>query len=122
MGVGLRFIGKASNLALIVAKKRLMVSLEVTNNDPSFRWVLNFVQNTKSFSANHVTVNTMSSDAKKPFLLTPSPGSHLMTYKKRFFFVERTRETGSINISTGIPFESVRFTTFGRDKKVTFHL
>lgn len=118
LGVGYRVVGRFSKTLMTIAKKKLLISLEVTNTDPAFRWILNYVQTSPGLEANHVTVNTLSENAKMPFLLTPSPGLHYMFLKNRFFLVERIRETGALNLNTGVPFESVKFTTFGRDKNV----
>lgn len=41
-----------------------------------------------------------------------------MRFRGRPFLVERSRETAAVNLATGVPFESVRFTAVGRDTKV----
>ena len=45
------------------------------------------------------------------FTLIPGPGKHLLRYKNAFLMVNRVRETKSINMQTGKPWETVTLTT-----------
>ncbi|KAI9758068.1 MAG: hypothetical protein M4579_003199 [Chaenotheca gracillima] len=45
------------------------------------------------------------------FSLIPGPGQHILRYKNTFMSVNRARETKSMNLQTGMPWETVTLTT-----------
>ena len=45
------------------------------------------------------------------FSLIPGPGKHILRYKNAFIAVNRSRETKSIDLNTGSPWETVTLTT-----------
>lgn len=52
------------------------------------------------------------------FALIPGPGKHLLRYKNAFLMVNRVRETKSIDLSTGKPWETVTLTTLYSQRRV----
>ena len=45
------------------------------------------------------------------FLLVPGPGKHILRYRNAFFMVERVRETKSMELTQGRPWETITLTT-----------
>eukprot|EP00475_Leptophrys_vorax_P010598 TRINITY_DN17180_c0_g1_i1.p1 TRINITY_DN17180_c0_g1~~TRINITY_DN17180_c0_g1_i1.p1 ORF type:complete len:459 (-),score=106.87 TRINITY_DN17180_c0_g1_i1:161-1516(-) len=107
-------------LATQAAKRRFIISLEVTSRDRAFPWILGLLD--KKTASRHVTLNsvhqsipTAAGEAVLPggwqFNFTPRPGKHLVCYKDLWFSVERTREEKSFNLQDGAPFETVTVST-----------
>jgi len=128
-GLGLAAIGVSASVArrsvtLVQAmlRRHLLMTLEVTSKDPSYPWVLNWL-NSQGRRTQHLSVNTShvrASDGANNtmFEFVPGPGRHLMWYNQRAFLVERARETQMLNMATGVPWERVTLTAFGRDPSV----
>jgi hypothetical protein len=51
-------------------------------------------------------------------LLTPSVGSHLLTYKGKWLWVSRNRFMNALDFASGNFLETINISTFGRDRKV----
>ncbi|KAG5176121.1 BCS1 N terminal-domain-containing protein [Tribonema minus] len=132
-GVGLALLGAAAGVArrvgaagTMMARRHLLMTLEVTNKDPSFPWVLHWLT-TQGHRSQHLSVNTTAfkrSDGSTGlrFDMMPGPGRHLIPYKNRWFWVERERQVNSVTLETGTPWEKVVMTTIGRDPTVFDHL
>uniref|UniRef100_A0A6A7G986 Mitochondrial chaperone BCS1 n=2 Tax=Hirondellea gigas TaxID=1518452 RepID=A0A6A7G986_9CRUS len=123
MGVGLGLLRQASRYSLVLARRHLLVSMEVTNKDPAYPWVLQWINSPQRFMAQHLTATTSvqtsaTGDVQTLFSFSPSPGRHIITYKRRWIAVERKREQSMVNVNTGQPFESVMFTTVGTDRRI----
>ena len=56
------------------------------------------------------------------FSLVPGPGRHILRYRNAFIAVTRTRETKSIDISSGTPWETVTLTTLYAHRHIFEHL
>ena len=64
----------------------------------------------------HHTIQTQkiehpNGSVQTQFMLVPGPGRHLIRYQDAFLMVHRQRETKSINLNTGIPWETITLTT-----------
>lgn len=50
------------------------------------------------------------------FSIIPGQGKHFFQYKGAWFQVERTRESKMVDITNGMPWETVKITTLSRDR------
>jgi chaperone BCS1 len=93
-------------------KRRVLISVEIPDRDPAFRWVQNwlaeqrYARRSRGLSLTTIWVNpeptAPSADdwweedgstpgSKAQFVLSPAPGVHLMTYRGRLLILNRTR-------------------------------
>ncbi|KAH0565307.1 hypothetical protein GP486_001307 [Trichoglossum hirsutum] len=56
-------------------------------------------------------INNPNGSLNTHFSLIPGPGRHILRYKNTFIAVKRERETKSMNLQTGSPWETVTLTT-----------
>ena len=54
-------------------------------------------------------------DGPPRFDLVPAPGMHVVRHAGRWVLVERAREYGTVNTSSGTPWEKLVLTAFGGD-------
>lgn len=52
----------------------------------------------------------------------PSVGTHIIWYNGTWMKVERARQQTTMDIQMGIPFETVQFTAFGRNRELYFRI
>lgn len=140
-GIGLAVFGTGLAVArksLIVAstrlRQRLLVDLELSQNDHSYQWFLVWMarQHQQSLAVppktlldrlskhitrvHHLSVNTTTQTGKTGgisnvhFFLEPGYGRHILRYGKGFIAVNRERKN-TANMQTGRPFETVQLTT-----------
>ena len=125
LGIGTQILRKGSGIAMQMARKNLLVTLEVTSKDKSYPWVLQWLtmQGTRT---QHLSVETtlQSSQAgvSTSFGFVPSPGFHLLRFRNRFLGVERMREQQMMDLNTGKPWEKVQFIGIGRDTSIFEHI
>ena len=122
LGVGASFLRRGSSVAQAVLRRQLLVTLEVTSKDPSYPWVLNWL-NSHGRRTQHLSVNTShlracDGSSTTQFEFVPGPGRHVIWYGGRAFLVERVREQQMVNMNTGAPWERVLLTSVGRDPEV----
>ena len=104
-------------------KRRLIVVMDISNNDDTFKWFSNWLATTnyaKRTNLLSVISRSRNNDHKKPLLyFVPAPGNHLFFYKKRIIWIYRNREKmqgGSGG--TPILFEQYTITMLGRNKNI----
>ncbi|KAI9843599.1 MAG: hypothetical protein M1838_002531 [Thelocarpon superellum] len=56
------------------------------------------------------------------FSLVPGPGRHILRYRNAFIAVTRSRETKTVDIATGTPWETVTLTTLYAHRHIFEHL
>ena len=122
MGLALQVARRSSTAASMLARRHLMMTLEVTSKDVTYPWVLQWL-NAHGRRTQHLSVTTaveraIDGSSSLTFDLVPGPGRHLVSYGGRFFMVERQREHQSFAMNTGEPWEKVLLTSFGRDVSV----
>mmetsp|Transcript_25277 Transcript_25277/g.32886 ORF Transcript_25277/g.32886 Transcript_25277/m.32886 type:complete len:470 (-) Transcript_25277:187-1596(-) len=140
-GTALAFARGGSKGFITLTKRHFLVTLEITNKDRSYPWVLSWLTRQASVSgsstlAQHVSVNTnvgevsnpldgsdkslsSSGDGSVQFEFAPCPGRHFITYGGRILMVERVRaDQALLDMNTGLPFETVSLTTMGRSRDV----
>ena len=123
LGTGLAALRGSAKMALNLAQRHLLVTLEVTSKDKAYPWVLHWMthQARGGALAQHITVDTITNrlangTTKTQFEFTPCPGRHMLSYRGQLLMVERTREQQTIDLQTGQPWENVTLTAFGRSR------
>jgi chaperone BCS1 len=130
-GVGLAGLGAAAAIArkaavrgAFLVKRRLLVNLEINQQDKSYPWILQWLsmpRPSSSFIASKLTrihefsINTTQRTAPNGaphahFVLQPGYGRHIIRHKNAYIAVKRERQA-TANHTTGEPFETVTLTT-----------
>ena len=71
----------------------------------------------------HLSINTqkiqhVNGSVETKFLLVPGPGRHIIRYKNAFLMVNRIRETKSMDMQRGTPWETITLTTLYSNRHV----
>ena len=112
-------------------KKRCIVSLEITNQDPAFNWIMEWMAANKKFNYQQTSLMTSqlqihaNEQTSARCTFTPSPGTlHWFTYRGRPIFVERKRhdQRGSGGEAGGAVFETMELKTVGRGFEIMQHI
>jgi mitochondrial chaperone BCS1 len=135
-GVGLAGLGAVAAFArrgLIVAggvaRRRLVVNVEISKQDPSYPWILAWISQPRppgGFIASRLTrihnlSVTTTTSARSPytgnngprdahFFLQPGYGRHIIKHKHAYIAVNREKHS-TANMNTGEPHEIVQLTT-----------
>ncbi|KAI0926374.1 hypothetical protein AcV5_008856 [Taiwanofungus camphoratus] len=138
VGVGLGALRQAVLFSSIALRRRMLVSLEISNKDPAYEWFLAWMAQ-RSAAASQATVKpwSMSSwvrshqlsvqtaqeqrkngSSSVNFKLVAAPGTHWLKYRRAWIQVKRERETRSQQLMSGIPWETVTLTTLSRDRNM----
>jgi mitochondrial chaperone BCS1 len=125
-GAGFAILRKATQMALVHARRFLFISLEIPSKDKSYHWVLDWVSAREGDSMKHVSLETNvlqheSGQVAAKVNFIPGVGNHYFFFNGRPFQVQRSREK-SLDISTGAMWESVTLTTFGKDRTIFYGL
>lgn len=126
LGAGLAYLRKGFQVGKILFHRHCLVSMELVCRDKSYNWLLNWItKNTRH--TQHLSVETDfkqldSGKIETSFNFIPSVGIHFFNYKGKWIRVERTREQQTLDLSMGIPFETVKLTCFGQDKNVYYDI
>lgn len=122
VGIGalLSILKKSSSAGYTIMRKTCTISLEVVSKDPSYNWLLKWINNHLKDKSQHISVNTFFSKNKENsrvstyYSFVPSVGIHYFKYKNRWIRAERTREQ-VVDRNTGSPVETLSLITVGRD-------
>jgi chaperone BCS1 len=84
MGAGLAVARSLAVSTALLARKRLLTTLEITSKDPGYRWVLQWIR-LNALSTRHQSLETTfhtyeSGRVKTSFRFVPSVGHHLIKY------------------------------------------
>ncbi|KAF9475855.1 mitochondrial chaperone BCS1 [Pholiota conissans] len=135
LGVGLTALRQGVVLGTSVLRRRMLVTLEINNKDKAYEWFLSWMshqtrlQAQKSrvlgpFTRSHqLSVETTVEQRKNGsssalFKLVAGPGVHYIQYNGAWMQVKRERETRSMQLMSGTPWETVTLTTLSRDRKL----
>jgi chaperone BCS1 len=126
LGAGLAYMRRGAEIGKVLFKRHCMMSLELVCRDKSYAWVLAWIAR-NSRHQQHLSVETdfkqlESGKIETGFQFMPSVGVHFITYNNKWIRVERTRETQTLDLSMGIPFETVKLTCFGRNKQIYYDI
>lgn len=104
-----------------------MITLEIPCRDKSYYWLLNWITVRGAKKTQHLSVETSfekfdTGYVKTKYDFIPSIGTHLFNFNGNWIRVERTRESTTLDIQQGIPWETVTLTAFGRDRSLFFNI
>ncbi|KAF8892465.1 BCS1 N terminal-domain-containing protein [Infundibulicybe gibba] len=130
LGVGLTALRQATVLGSTALRRRMLVSLEINNKDRAYEWFLAWMSGqagkTSKFStpwvrSHQLSVETMIEQRKNGsssalFKLVAGPGTHWFKYQGAWMQVKRERETRSMQLMSGVPWETVTLTALSRDR------
>ncbi|CAK9013040.1 unnamed protein product [Durusdinium trenchii] len=91
------------------------MSLEIPSKDYAYQWVMQWMVANRIHGSRHLGVETTySKDAAgrqtAAFDFIPSPGRHWVRWRGNFILVDRARETKTVDMSTGAPWETLTLT------------
>ncbi|KDR73505.1 hypothetical protein GALMADRAFT_251212 [Galerina marginata CBS 339.88] len=135
LGVGLTAMRQGIVLGTTALRRRLLVTLEINNKDRAYEWFLAWMSNQTTLQAQNsrkfvpwtrshqLSVETTVEQRKNGsssalFKLVAGPGTHYVQYKGAWMQVKRERETRSMQLMSGTPWETVTLTTLSRDRKL----
>jgi mitochondrial chaperone BCS1 len=127
LGVGAAVLRRVSQGALIMFRRHFMITLEVPCRDKSYQWLLQWITKQGARKTQHLSVETSFTQSNTGHVKTnydfiPSIGTHIMYYGGTWIKVERSRESHTLDLHMGVPWETVTMTAFGRDKNVYFKM
>lgn len=109
--VGSILRGGATSLETLL-RRQLLMSLEIPSKDYSYQWVMQWLVARGVHGSKHLGVETTytknaAGHQTASFDFVPSPGRHWVRYNGTFMCIERERETRSVDMSTGAPWETL---------------
>ncbi|KAL8588865.1 mitochondrial chaperone [Nucella lapillus] len=126
VGMAAAVFRRASQMGTILFRRHCMITLEVTSQDKSFQWLLQWISRygtrTQHLSVETTFSQTDTGKVNTQFDFVPSPGSHFFNYRGYWIRVERNREKQMVNFQAGLPFETVTMTTLGRNRDLFFDI
>lgn len=134
LGVGLSVLRKSATIGLNALQRRMLVTLELNVRDHSYEWFLAWMAhqaNTRAAAggslpwlrSHELSVQTFFEKRKNGsssvmFKLIAGPGTHWFKFNGAWMQVKRQRETRSMELSSGKPWETVVITTLSKDRKL----
>lgn len=127
VGAGAALLRKGLQGALILFRRNYMITLEVPCRDKSYQWLLQWIAKRGARNTQHLSVETSfeqkdTGHVRTKYEFIPSVGTHIMWYNKTWIRVDRNRETTTLDLQMGVPFETVQLTSFGRNKQLYFNI
>lgn len=127
LGVGAAILRRSAQAGLILFRRHFMITLEVPCRDKSYQWLLQWITKKGARKTQHLSVETSftqnnTGHVKTKYDFIPSIGTHIMYYGGTWIKVERSRESHTLDLHMGVPWETVTLTAFGRDKNIYFKM
>lgn len=127
VGVGAAILRRSAQAGLILFRRHFMITLEVPCRDKSYSWLLQWITLKGARKTQHLSVETSftqnnTGHVKTKYNFIPSIGTHIMYYGGTWIKVERVRESHTLDLHQGVPWETVTLTAFGRDKNIYFRM
>ncbi|KAG6851251.1 hypothetical protein H0H93_011687 [Arthromyces matolae] len=131
LGVGLTVMRQGLVAGTTALRRRMLVTLEINNKDKAYEWFLGWMaQQARSSSSSRSTAWTRShqlsvetlieqrknGSSSALFKLVAGPGTHYFKYGGAWMQVRRERETRSMQLMSGVPWETVTLTTLSKDR------
>ncbi|KAG0649651.1 chaperone BCS1 [Hyphodiscus hymeniophilus] len=132
-GIGLAGLGVAAQIGrksvirgASLIKQRLLVNLEISKQDPSYPWILQWLARPRASNSiitnsltriHHLSMRTIQSKASQSgpahtkFSLEPGFGKQIIQHKNAYISVSREKSATAVHLTTGEPHETVTFTT-----------
>ncbi|KAA8567336.1 hypothetical protein EYC84_010366 [Monilinia fructicola] len=130
-GIGLAGLGASAAigrrfmiLGASTIKRRLMVNLEISKEDPSYQWILAWlclprppggfiaskITRVHDYSMRTTGEQSEGGPSSATFLAQPGYGKHVIQHKNAFILVQREKQS-SHNMNTGVPHETITLRT-----------
>ncbi|KAK7103843.1 mitochondrial chaperone BCS1-like [Littorina saxatilis] len=126
VGMAAAVLKRGTQFGTILFRRHCMITLEVTSQDKSFHWLLQWISRygtrTQHLSVETTFNQTDTGKINTQFAFVPSPGAHFFNYRGYWIRVERNREKQMVNFQAGLPFETVTMTTVGRNRDLFFEI
>jgi len=108
---------KGLQAATIAARRRFVLTMEVTSQDKSYQWLLNWIEK-YGHKSQHLSVFTdfeqsQAGQIQTKFNFVPSMGNHYFWYNKNLILVERSRDNKMVEV-----FETVTLTALGNNRSL----
>jgi len=122
VGTALAALKKGGQFGFVLFRRHCMMTLDVPSKDKSYAWMLQWMTH-HAKQTQHLSVMTTfkqhdTGKISTKFDFAPSPGVHFFRYKNNWIRIERSRDKGMLDITTGQPFETVTMTSLGRNKEI----
>lgn len=132
VGMGVALLRRCGQIANVVLRRNLTLTMEIASHDTSYQWVMHWLARRarsakggrfqrgagQHLSVETSVVRTETGRIKAAFDFIPSTGVHYIFHQGRILRVERVRSQQSLQGASVAPFESVTLTTLGFDTKV----
>ncbi|KAF0482762.1 Mitochondrial chaperone BCS1 [Gigaspora margarita] len=123
VGASLAILRQGLTRGMTIARRQLLVSLEIPSKDKSYAWFLHWMSKQSIRNAHQLAVETSflqhdNGSVSANFKLVPGPGRHFFKWKGVWMQVERVRDNKMLDITTGSPWETVTLTTISRDRHI----
>ncbi|KAF9454650.1 hypothetical protein P691DRAFT_717240 [Macrolepiota fuliginosa MF-IS2] len=133
LGVGLTVLRQGLVFGTIALRRRMLVSLEINNKDRAYDWFLAWMSHQNQLAqqnsrvpwtrSHQLSVETTVEQRKNGsssalFKLVAGPGTHYFKYCGAWMQVKRERETRSMQLMSGVPWETVTLTALSRDRSL----
>lgn len=137
LGVGLTVLRQGFVLGTTALRRRMLVSLEISNKDRSYEWFLAWMSHQNQLAqynarvpwvrSHQLSVETIveqreNGSSSALFNLVAGPGTHYFKYRGAWMQMKRERETRSMQLMSGVPWETVTLTALTRDRSLFPHL
>ncbi|KAL3428059.1 hypothetical protein PVAG01_01568 [Phlyctema vagabunda] len=124
LGTGAAVLRKSLLQGASLIKRRLLVNLEISKQDESYRWVLAWlsmprphtgflaskVTRIHDLSIQTTTISSQNGPSHAQFFLQPGYGRHIVRHNHAYISVKREKQSSS-NLNTGEPHETLTLTT-----------
>ncbi|GBC09962.1 hypothetical protein RclHR1_09230009 [Rhizophagus clarus] len=125
-GAGLAALRQGLVRGSYLARRKLLVSLEIPSKDKSYQWFLYWmskqVNNTRNKTHQYAVQTSFiqhdNGSISTTFSLVPGPGKHFFKWRGVWLQVERQRDAKLLDITNGSPWETVTLTTLSKDKYI----
>ncbi|KAK6840386.1 hypothetical protein PG990_007235 [Apiospora arundinis] len=126
LGAVLTFTRRGAISAASLMRRRLLVNVEISRQDPAYPWILAWLseprQHTSFFAKRLTRINDLSittiantspsgnGPSNASFFLQPGYGRHIVKYKHTYIAVSRMKQS-TAKMNTGEPHETIQLTT-----------
>ena len=114
----LAMLRTATMQSAVLLRRRLTVSLELPSRDRSYAWLMRYMHRIPS----HAHTLAIDTSADHVATMVPGPGRRWFKYNGAWIVLDRQRDGKIMDMSTGVPFETITLTTLTRDKHVLLDL
>ncbi|KAH8995383.1 mitochondrial chaperone BCS1 [Lactarius akahatsu] len=127
VGVGITVLRRATVLASVALRRRLLVTLEINNKDRSYAWFLSWLAHHQRTArrpawAHSHQLSVETTYAQRNNGSADGPGVHWLKYRGAWMQVKRERETRAMQMASGTPWETARDTALqGQEGRLVVH-